>query len=73
MSKSNVNRLRHVASVHKVSGGHKCAKIAIFDDFGGVVTIATADSPIRNCHGVANSTAKRVGHVKIVHICCKTA
>ena len=26
-------------------GGHKCAKIAIFDDFGGVVTIATADTP----------------------------
>ena len=28
-----------------VWGGHKCAKIAIFDDFVGVVTIATADTP----------------------------
>ena len=29
----------------KCLGGHKCANIAIFDDFGGVVTIATADTP----------------------------
>ena len=26
-------------------GGHKCAKIANFDNFGGVVTIATTDTP----------------------------
>ena len=45
MSKSNVNRLSHVKSVHKMSGGHKCAKTPIFDNFGGVVTIATADTP----------------------------
>ena len=52
VANSNVNRLRHVKSVHKMSGGmgggggeHKCTKIAIFDDFGGVVTIATADTP----------------------------
>ena len=32
-----VNRLRHVKSVHKMSGGgHKCAKTPIFDDFTGV-------------------------------------
>ena len=29
----------------KCLGGHKCAKIAIFDNFGSVVTIATADTP----------------------------
>ena len=28
-----------------MSGGHKCAKTPIFDNFGGVVTIATADTP----------------------------
>ena len=28
-----------------VWGGHKCAKIPIFENFGGVVAIATADSP----------------------------
>ena len=48
VANSKVNRLSHVKSVDKMSGGgggHKCAKIAIFDDFGGVVTIATADNP----------------------------
>ena len=29
----------------KCLGGHKCEKIAISDNFGGVVTIATADTP----------------------------
>ena len=29
----------------KCLGGHKCAKIPIFDNFGGVVAIATADTP----------------------------
>ena len=28
-----------------VWGGHKCAKIVISDNFGGVVNIATADNP----------------------------
>ena len=32
-------------SVHKMSGGHKCAKTPIFDDFRGGIAVATADTP----------------------------
>ena len=35
--------------------------------FGGVVTIATADTPNWNYECVANSNVNRLGHVKIVH------
>ena len=51
-----MNRLRHVKSVHKTigegGGGHNGAKTTKFDHFGGVVSIATADTPnleIRVC------------------------
>ena len=41
-----MNRLSHVKSVHKTIGGvHNGAKTTKFDHFGGVVSIATADTP----------------------------
>ena len=37
--------MRLVKSVQKMSEGHKCAKTTIFDNFGEIVTLATADAP----------------------------
>ena len=46
VANSNVNRLGHVKSMHKMfGGGHNGAKAANFDHFGGVVAITTEDTP----------------------------
>ena len=45
LTNSNVNRLEHVKSVQKQFGRQNGAKTAKFDHFGGVVAIATADTP----------------------------
>ena len=43
VANSNVNRMKHVKSVHKMSKGE--TQMRKNSNFWGVVTIATADSP----------------------------